>query len=57
MSLGLGLAFSKKADIIRKVAVIAPSDLAESDSSDLMIFLENKCEKNADAEKNDISEI
>jgi ABC-type multidrug transport system permease subunit len=53
MSLGLGLAFTKKADIIRKVAVIAPSDPVGSDSSDLMIFLENKCEKNADGIKND----
>lgn len=53
MSLGLGLAFTKKADIIRKVAVIVPSEIIESDSSDLMTFLENSCEKNTDIEKND----
>jgi len=38
MSLGLGIAFTKKADVIRKVAVIIPSvDNGNSDSSSLLL--------------------
>jgi ABC-type multidrug transport system permease subunit len=46
MSLGLGLAFSKKADVLRKVAVIITSELPEHDSSSVYGFLEKRCEKN-----------
>ncbi len=48
MSLGLGIAFTKKADVIRKVAVIKPAKafpVADS-SSTLYSFLEKSCEKN-----------
>jgi ABC-2 type transport system permease protein len=47
MSLGLGIAFTKKADVIRKVAVITPDkNTSLSDSlSDLYSFLEKNCEK------------
>ena len=49
MSLGLGIAFTKKADVIRKVAVIAPvKNLSVADSgSALFSFLEKNCEKNS----------
>src|SRR5664279_4826251 len=48
MSLGLGLAFTKKADVIRKVAVITRSDGSSdlSGNSVLSAFLEKRCEKN-----------
>jgi ABC-type multidrug transport system permease subunit len=48
MSLGLGIAFTKKPDIIRKVAVITPNkNISPSDSaSALFRFLEMNCEKN-----------
>jgi ABC-type multidrug transport system permease subunit len=46
MSLGLGLAFTKKADIVRKVAVITKTDKPGPDTSDLDIFLYNKCKTN-----------
>jgi ABC-2 type transport system permease protein len=48
MSLGLGLAFTKKTDIIRKVAVITKSEALSdiSDNSILSVFLEKRCEKN-----------
>ncbi len=48
MSLGLGLAFTKKADVTRKVAVITRSDgsLDLSGNSVLSAFLEKRCEKN-----------
>jgi len=53
MSLGLGLAFTKKADVIRKVAVInfTVSTPSESENSVVTGFLENNCEKNVSAEK------
>lgn len=44
MSLGLGLAFTKKGDIIRKVAVITDSELRENPA--ISAFLNEKCEKN-----------
>jgi ABC-type multidrug transport system permease subunit len=53
MSLGLGIAFTKKADVIRKVAVILPAEKPESkDSTSVLIsFLERNCEKNVSADK------
>jgi ABC-2 type transport system permease protein len=46
MSLGLGIAFTKKADLIRKVAVILPDreTVASDSSSNLIHFLEINCE-------------
>jgi len=48
MSLGLGLAFTKKTDVIRKVAVINISEqsAAGSETSTVAGFLKNSCEKN-----------
>lgn len=46
MSLGLGLAFTKKADVVRKVAVITMTEKPDADMSDLNFFLKNKCEMN-----------
>jgi ABC-2 type transport system permease protein len=48
MSLGLGIAFTKKAEVIRKVAVIAPENTISTPdtSSALFSFLEKNCEKN-----------
>jgi ABC-2 type transport system permease protein len=53
MSLGLGLAFTKKADVIRKVAVISNSEQSGSISNDTVVvnFLRNKCERNSSEEK------
>ncbi|HEX7493218.1 MAG TPA: ABC transporter permease [Bacteroidales bacterium] len=55
MSLGLGLAFTKKADVIRKVAIIniTKSSSAGSENSLVAGFLQNNCEKNVpgDADK------
>ena len=52
MSLGLGLAFTKKADVIRKVAVINLADRSQAGSENSVSgFLENNCEKNVSAEK------
>jgi ABC-2 type transport system permease protein len=50
MSLGLGLAFTKKADVLRKVAVIKPDPVTFPDSSAIFSFLNNKCEKNLSPE-------
>jgi ABC-2 type transport system permease protein len=48
MSLGLGLAFTKKADVIRKVAIINITDRspAGSENSAIAGFLQKQCEKN-----------
>jgi ABC-type multidrug transport system permease subunit len=48
MSLGLGLAFTKKADVIRKVAIIANSEntVAAAKNSVITDFLQNNCEEN-----------
>jgi ABC-2 type transport system permease protein len=53
MSLGLGLAFTKKADVTRKVAVISKSDgsFNSSGNSILTDFLQKSCEKNPSGEK------
>ncbi len=53
MSLGLGLAFTTKSDIIRKVAVISNEAASGHDSLALSGFLEKNCEKNDPGEKND----
>lgn len=45
MSLGLGLAFTKKADMVRKVAVSWSSGIPETGDSDLYKFLETECTK------------
>jgi ABC-2 type transport system permease protein len=49
MSLGLGLAFTKKADVVRKVAVILNSskDTTQYSSKLLFTFLKNNCEKSS----------
>jgi ABC-type multidrug transport system permease subunit len=48
MSLGLGLAFTKKSDVLRKVAVIKVAETSSSIHGNSVIssFLENNCEKN-----------
>ena len=53
MSLGLGLAFTKKTDVVRKVAVINISESPQADngSSAVENFLEKKCEKNSSKEE------
>ena len=49
MSAGLGIAFSKKADTIRKIAIISPmgQNLPEYESGILADFLLNECEPNS----------
>lgn len=53
MSLGLGLAFTKKTDVIRKVAVINLTEKPPSGPQHSIVtgFLENNCEKNVSDEK------
>ncbi len=55
MSLGLGLAFTKKTDVIRKVAIIKnvedPGDVSEN--TIVADFLNKNCEKNISHEKGD----
>jgi len=53
MSLGLGLAFTKKADVTRKVAVVINPDLSNAEIKHFKIseFLDNNCERNISAEK------
>lgn len=51
MSLGLGLAFTKKADVLRKVAVIRDNEISLADTSGLTNFLNEKCEKNLPGKK------
>jgi ABC-2 type transport system permease protein len=48
MSLGLGLAFTKKSDSTRKVAIISESGYQESsiEKSPLNVFLNNNCKRN-----------
>jgi len=50
MSLGLGLAFTKKSDTIRKVAIITESGSQESsiENAPLDVFLNNNCKRNGD---------
>jgi ABC-2 type transport system permease protein len=53
MSLGLGLAFTKKADVIRKVAIINYKEISGAGLQNPVVedFLEKKCEKNSIVEK------
>ena len=53
MSLGLGLAFTKKADVIRKVAIINISERSQAGSENSIVagFLKTRCEKNVSLEK------
>ena len=53
MSLGLGLAFAKKADVTRKVAVISGSEVhsAENETGAADDFFQNSCERNTSEEK------
>ena len=53
MSLGLGIAFTKKSDIIRKVAVIDTSGISAADTSPVPLFLTRLCEKNPSGSKED----
>ncbi len=53
MSVGLGLAFTKKANVVRKVAVISESQAADTNRSIVYKFLEKKCEKNQGTVKKD----
>lgn len=48
MSLGLGVAFTRKADIVRKVGVILSTEynIGRDTSTSLQTFLETRCEKN-----------
>jgi ABC-type multidrug transport system permease subunit len=57
MSLGLGLAFTKKTDVIRKVAIINESGISDllSVNQDIAGFIENKCEKNLSGDTDDWS--
>jgi ABC-type multidrug transport system permease subunit len=45
MSLGLGLAFTKKADVVRKVAVIRPAEISDQNTSEIYRFLDMNCIK------------
>ncbi|MCX6254068.1 MAG: ABC transporter permease [Bacteroidia bacterium] len=52
MSLGLGLAFTKKADVIRKVAIINNTEKSGARSNDtVMVTFLQKCEQNLPGEK------
>jgi ABC-2 type transport system permease protein len=53
MSLGLGIAFTKKADILRKVAVISNTGITVSDSSAIFRFLDMKCEEHNPEKQDD----
>jgi ABC-type multidrug transport system permease subunit len=53
MSLGLGLAFTKKADVVRKVAVSRSSEISDNGTSELSRFLETKCLKQLPDSKED----
>jgi ABC-type multidrug transport system permease subunit len=55
MSLGLGLAFTKKADVLRKVAVIKNTEITAMDSSAIFSFLNNRCEKHEAKDQDDFS--
>lgn len=53
MSLGLGIAFTKKADVLRKVAVISSVERPVNDNNTGVLsgFLNAKCERNNPTEK------
>jgi ABC-type multidrug transport system permease subunit len=53
MSLGLGIAFTKKADVLRKVAVIRSVENPVNNNTGILSgFLDGKCERNIPSEKN-----
>jgi len=53
MSLGLGIAFTKKTDVTRKIAVINNSGVTDAIAHNTIVdgFLQNKCEKNNEPEE------
>jgi ABC-type multidrug transport system permease subunit len=53
MSLGLGLAFTKKTDVIRKVAIISNIGKGDTGSENNLIteFLKSSCEKNSSSDE------
>lgn len=53
MSLGLGLAFTKKTDVTRKIAVIKSSEILSAGDETKVIaeFLQKSCERNVSEEK------
>jgi ABC-2 type transport system permease protein len=52
MSLGLGLAFTKKADVIRKVAIINNTEKPDASKNTIIEnFLQKKCEINSSEDK------
>jgi len=53
MSLGLGLAFTKKADVVRKVAVSRTAEMSDKGMSELSMFLEMKCIKQRSESKDE----
>jgi ABC-2 type transport system permease protein len=53
MTVGLGLAFTKKAEVLRKVAVISEANRVATDSSAVYNFLIKKCERNPLSDKED----
>jgi len=53
MSLGLGLAFTKKADVVRKVAVSRTAEMSDRGMSELSMFLEMKCIKQPSESKDE----
>jgi ABC-2 type transport system permease protein len=55
MSLGLGIAFTKKADVIRKIAIIENRNITDdiSESTAISDFLNNRCEKGIPGNKSD----
>jgi ABC-2 type transport system permease protein len=53
MSLGLGLAFTRKPEVLRKVAVINEVRDQEAASSELSLFLKMKCTENKPDQEND----
>jgi len=55
MSLGLGLAFTKKADVVRKVAVSRSNEISDQGTSELYRFLEMKCKKQQSGTKEDFN--
>jgi ABC-2 type transport system permease protein len=55
MSLGLGLAFTKKSDVIRKVAIINITEKSSpgSENSAVAAFIQKNCQKNTSDKKDD----
>ena len=53
MSLGLGLAFTKNSDTLRKVAVISNPGITSHDKSDIFSFLDERCEEQVPENKDD----